>query len=135
MIMEHWWSDTDRERPNLKTKIKPNYIQSSSLYRTVNTLPLYCKETATQYCVAATNKMGPARFIRLFYLCNTTRHLISGTRNKNTGSSWFATIRGTYGCDHGSPPPPKKKKTKKHLKNVLPKKPKIMRKKTTPAQK
>ena len=109
LSMEQWWSDTDRGRPNLKTKINPNYVQSSSSYRTVNTLPLYCKETATQYCVAATNKMGHARLIRLFYLCNTTRHLISETRNKNTDSPWFATIHSTYGCDHGSPPPPPKK--------------------------
>jgi len=110
--MEQWWSDTDRGRPNLKTKINPNYVQSSSSYRTVNTLPLYCKETATQYCVAATNKMGHARLIRLFYLCNTTRHLISETRNKNTDSPWFATIHSTYGCDHGSPPPSPQKTIK-----------------------
>ena len=109
--MERWWYDSDRGWPNLKTKINPNYIQSSSSYRTVNTLPLYCNETATQCCITATNKMRPAG------LCNTSCHLISETRNKNTGSPWFATvcfatIHSTYGCDRGSPPPKKKKTIK-----------------------
>ena len=113
--MEHWWNDSDRGRPSLKTKINPNYIQMSSSYRTVNTPPLYCKETATQCCIAATKKMRAASLVRLFYLYNTTRHLISETRNKNTSSPWFATIHNTYGCDRGNPPPKKKiyKKIKK----------------------